>query len=136
MTWGYQKKGKLPLNNKVGYHAMIQQIKAQKDLSALIVVVALPLPQMPQTKHRMEEVVPVVEHHGQDDETLWGQKLTVEGWCNKHNLGDEACKGLVKLGFQVGDKLDALDKDTWAWAGLGPLHQQHILAVYSAEKGA
>jgi hypothetical protein len=28
MTWGFQKKGKLLLNNKVGYHAMIQQIKA------------------------------------------------------------------------------------------------------------
>ena len=62
-------------------------------------------------------------------------QLTVEGWCNKHKLGDEACKGLVKLGFQVGDKLDVLDKDTRAWAGLGPLHQQHILAAYSAEKG-
>lgn len=62
-------------------------------------------------------------------------QLTLEGWCNKHKLGDEACKGLVKLGFQVGDKLDVLDKDTWAWAGLGPLHQQRILAAYSAEKG-
>jgi hypothetical protein len=24
----------------------------------------------------------------------------------------------------------------WAWAGLGPLHQQRILAAYSTEKGA
>jgi hypothetical protein len=79
MTWGFQKKGKLLLNNKIGYHAIIQQIKAQKDLSALIVVVALPLPRMPQTKHRMEEVVPVVERHGQDDETLWGQKVSSHG---------------------------------------------------------
>ena len=76
MTWGFQKKGKLLLNNEVGYHAIIQQIKAQKDLSVLIVIVALPLPRMPQTKHQMEEVVPAVECHGQDDETLWGQKVS------------------------------------------------------------
>jgi hypothetical protein len=63
-------------------------------------------------------------------------QLTVEEWCNKHNLGDEACQGLVKLGFQVGDKLDMLDKDTWAWAGLGLLHQQRILTAYSTENGA
>ena len=79
MTWGFQKKGKLPLNNEVGYHAMIQQIKAQKDLSALIVVVALPLPRMPQTKRGMEEAAPVVERHGQDDETRWGQKVCSHG---------------------------------------------------------
>ena len=87
MTWGFQKKGKLPLNNEVGYHAMIQQIKAQKDLSALIVVVALPLPRMPQTKRRMEEVVSVVEHHGQDDETLWGQKVSSHG--TMHHVGQK-----------------------------------------------
>jgi hypothetical protein len=71
MTWGLLKKGKLPLSNEVGYHAMIQQIKTQKDPGALIVVVALPLPKMPQLKRRMEE--DTVEH--QVDDTLWGQKV-------------------------------------------------------------
>jgi hypothetical protein len=63
-------------------------------------------------------------------------QLTIEGWCNKHNLGDDECQGLTKLGFRVGDKLDALAKDVWQWAGLGPLHQQRILAAYSAEQCA
>jgi hypothetical protein len=72
MTWGFQKKGKLPLSSEVGYRAMIQQIKAQKDLSALIVVVALPLPKVPQPKYRMEENT--IEQ--QADNTLWGQKVS------------------------------------------------------------
>ena len=63
-------------------------------------------------------------------------QLTVEEWCNQHNLGDDECQGLTKLGFHVGDKLDALAKDVWEWAGLGPLHQQRILAVYSVEQCA
>ena len=71
MTWGFLKKGKLPLGNEVGYHAMIQQIKTQKDLDALIVVVALPLPKMPLLKHQME--ADIVEQ--QVDNTLWGQKV-------------------------------------------------------------
>jgi hypothetical protein len=58
---------------------------------------------------------------------------TVEGWCNQHNLGDDECQGLTKLGFHIGDKLDGLTKDVWEWAGLGPLHQQRILAAYGIE---
>ena len=73
MTWGFLKKGKLPLSNKVGYHAMIQQIKTQKDPGALIVIVALSLPKMSQLKHWMEE--DTVEQHVVVDNTLWGQKV-------------------------------------------------------------
>jgi hypothetical protein len=62
-------------------------------------------------------------------------QLTVEG-CNQHNLGDDERQGLTKLGFCVGDKLDALTKDVWEWAGLGPLHQQHILGAYGIEQCA
>lgn len=61
-------------------------------------------------------------------------QLTVEGWCNKHNLGDDERQGLTKLGFRVGDNLDTLAKDVWEWAGLGPLHQQRILAAYNIER--
>jgi hypothetical protein len=60
--------------------------------------------------------------------------ITVEGWCNKHNLGDDERQGLAKLGFHVGNTLDMLAKDVWEWAGLGPLHQQHILAAYNIEQ--
>lgn len=72
MMWGFQKKGKLPLSSEVGYCAMIQQIKVQKDLSALIIVVALPLPKIPQPKHQMEENI--IEQEA--DNTLWGQKVS------------------------------------------------------------
>ncbi|KAF8229164.1 hypothetical protein L208DRAFT_1379031 [Tricholoma matsutake] len=60
-------------------------------------------------------------------------QITVEGWCNKHNLGDDKRQRLTKLGFCVGNNLDTLAKDVWEWAGLGPLHQQHILAAYNIE---
>jgi hypothetical protein len=74
MTWNFEKKGKWPLNSEVGYHTMIQQVKAQKDLSALIIVVSLPMPKIPLPRHQAQ-----VEEVGDGDvntETLWGQKVS------------------------------------------------------------
>jgi hypothetical protein len=72
MTWNFEKKGKWPLNSEVGYHTMIQQVKAQKDLSALIIVISLPMPKIPYPKHQVEEV----EVETEVDQTLWGQKVS------------------------------------------------------------
>ena len=58
----------------------------------------------------------------------------IEEWCNKHNLGAEECKGLIKLGFHLDkpEELDDLDEATWASVGLGLLHQHHIKVVCAA----
>lgn len=60
----------------------------------------------------------------------------IEEWCNKHNLGDEECRGLVKLGFRLDkpEELDDLDEATWASVGLGLLHQRRIKAACAATK--
>jgi hypothetical protein len=73
MTWNFEKKGKWPLNNEVGYHTMIQQVKAQKDLSALIIVVSLPMPKISLPRHQAQ-----VEEVGEvqvETDTLWGRKV-------------------------------------------------------------
>lgn len=72
MSWGF-KKAKWPLYNETGYHAMIQQIKTQKDPSALIIVVALPMPKVVQRKHQRRESE--VDANVAVDDTLWGQKV-------------------------------------------------------------
>ena len=61
---------------------------------------------------------------------------SIEEWCNKHNLGIEECKGLVKLGFRLDkpEELDDLDEATWASVGLGLLHQRRIKAACAASK--
>lgn len=58
----------------------------------------------------------------------------IEDWCNKHNLGGEECKGLIKLGFRLDkpEELDDLDEATWASVGLGLLHQRRIKAACAA----
>lgn len=58
----------------------------------------------------------------------------IEEWCNKHNLGVEECKGLIKLGFHLDkpEELDDLDEATWASVGLGLLHQHRIKAACAA----
>jgi hypothetical protein len=62
------------------------------------------------------------------------QPSNLEDWCSKHNLRNEECLGLIKLGFRVGDdNLVTLPASEWEWAGLGFLHKQRILAAYNAE---
>ena len=62
------------------------------------------------------------------------QSGNIEEWCNKHNLGLEECKGLIKLGFRLDkpEELDDLDEATWASVGLGLLHQRRIKAACAA----
>ncbi|KAG2150929.1 hypothetical protein DEU56DRAFT_714345, partial [Suillus clintonianus] len=54
-------------------------------------------------------------------------KNPVEEWCQKYALDDEDCQSLKKLGFKVGDKLDALGADIWEWAAVPPLARIRIL---------
>jgi hypothetical protein len=63
---------------------------------------------------------------------------SIEEWCNKHNLGVEECKGLVKLGFRLDkpEELDDLNEETWASVGLGLLHQRRIKAACAASAAA
>lgn len=55
--------------------------------------------------------------------------LSVNEWCTKHGLGEEECRGLIKLGFQVGNDLDVVDIEMWQWAGLGPFHRHRIMSA-------
>lgn len=59
---------------------------------------------------------------------------SIEQWCNKHNLGLEECKGLIKLGFRVDkpEELEDLDEATWTSVGLGLLHQRRIKVACAA----
>ena len=53
----------------------------------------------------------------------------IEEWCNKHNLGVEECKGLIKLGFRIdkpAEEPDNLNEATWSSVGLELLHQCRI----------
>ncbi|KAG6894622.1 hypothetical protein C0992_005365 [Termitomyces sp. T32_za158] len=61
-------------------------------------------------------------------------EVSVHEWCAHHKLGDAERRGLIKLGFIVGEtaSLAALPMDMWEWAGLGPLHRQRILAACAA----
>ena len=43
------------------------------------------------------------------------------------NLGDTENVGLKKLGYQVGDRLELLQKEDWEAAGLRILEWQRIL---------
>jgi hypothetical protein len=61
-------------------------------------------------------------------------KNPVEEWCQKYALDDEDCQSLKKLGFKVGDKLDALGADIWEWAAVPPLARIRILNAYVASK--
>jgi len=44
MAWGFHKKNSLPLKGASGYKTMIQQIRAVKDLNAVIIFIYLAAP--------------------------------------------------------------------------------------------
>jgi hypothetical protein len=50
----------------------------------------------------------------------------LKSWCTQVGLGDEEFQGLNKLGYRVGESLDAITLGMWEYAGLGPLHQVRI----------
>jgi hypothetical protein len=59
---------------------------------------------------------------------------TLDGWCLKHNLGEEERQALIKLGFRVGDNMKKVTPAEWEWTGLPPLPRQRILDAYDADQ--
>jgi hypothetical protein len=56
----------------------------------------------------------------------------LKAWCMQRALGEAEYKGLLKLGFRVGDghELAGLEMSVWEWAGIAaPLARARILSA-------
>jgi hypothetical protein len=67
-------------------------------------------------------------------EIIEDQTMTIDDFCATYNLSSQDKGALVRLGFNVGDKLGSISVEDRKEAGIKPLEWQRIYKAYKAWK--